>query len=150
MLCFGNGTRCTMNTCRCKFLHIICPIELQKAERVSKTLRDNIKEQHMLSEIAENSNLLQESESGRKNANESTAIEGERNFTNQESQPKGEQNRTMPVEQQGYQRRKSTMDNQKFIESCSTRRWKCTMRSMMIEGTLTNASGQKSEECSSN
>ena len=98
----------------------------------------------MLSEIAENSNLLQESESGRKNANESTAIEGERNFTNQESQPKGEQNRTMPIEQQGYQR------NQKFIESCSTRRWKCTMRSMMIEGTLTNASGQKSEECSSN
>ena len=67
-----------------------------KAERGSKTLRDHMKEQHMLSEIAENSNPIQESESGRKNANESTAIEGERNFTNQESQPTGEQNRTMP------------------------------------------------------
>ena len=44
----------------------------------------------------------------------------------------------------------STMDSQKFIESCSTRRWKCTMRSMMIDGTSTNASSQKSEECSSN
>ena len=32
-----------------------------KAERVSKTLRDHIKEQHMLSEIAENSNPIQES-----------------------------------------------------------------------------------------
>ena len=99
----------------------------------------------MLSEIAENSNPIQENESRRKNANESTAIEGERNFTNQESQPKGE-----PIEQQGYQRRKNTMDNQKFIESCSARRWKCTMRSMMIDGTSTNASGEKSEECSSN
>ena len=67
-----------------------------KAERGSKTLRDDMKEQHMLSEIAENSNPIQESESGRENANESTAIEGERNFTNQESQPTGEQNRTMP------------------------------------------------------
>ena len=64
-----------------------------------------MKEQHMLSEIAENSNPVQESESRRKNANESTAIEGERNFTNQESQPTGEQNRTMPIEQQGYQQR---------------------------------------------
>ena len=44
----------------------------------------------------------------------------------------------------------STMDSHKFIKSCSTRRWKCTMRSMMIDGTSTNASGQKSEECSSN
>ena len=67
-----------------------------KAERGSKTLRDDMKEQHMLSEIEENSNPVQESESGRENANESTAIEGERNFTNQESQPTGEQNRTMP------------------------------------------------------
>ena len=66
-----------------------------KAERGCKTLRDHTKEQHMLSEIAENSNPIQESESGRENANESTAIEGERNFTNQESQPTGEQNRTM-------------------------------------------------------
>ena len=45
-----------------------------KAERGSKTLRDHIKEQHMLSEIAENSNPIQESESGRENTNESTAI----------------------------------------------------------------------------
>ena len=67
-----------------------------KAERVSKTLRDHMKEQHMLSEIAENSNPIQEIESGRENANESTAIEDERNFTNQDSQPTGEQNRTMP------------------------------------------------------
>ena len=54
-----------------------------------------MEEQNMLSEIAEKSNPIQKSESGRKNANESTAIEGERNFTNQESQPTGEQNRTM-------------------------------------------------------
>ena len=65
-----------------------------KAERFSKTLRDHMKEQHILSEIAENSNPVQESESARENANESTAIEGETNFTNQESQPTGEQNRT--------------------------------------------------------
>ena len=45
--------------------------------------------------IAENSNPIQESESGRENANESTAIEGERKFTNQDSQPTGEQNKTM-------------------------------------------------------
>ena len=50
----------------------------------------------MLSEVAENSNPIQESESGRKNANESTAIEGQRNFTNQESQPTERQNRTVP------------------------------------------------------
>ena len=67
-----------------------------KAERASKTLRDHMKEQHILSETAENSNPVQESESARENANESTAIEGETNFTNQESQPTGEQNRTMP------------------------------------------------------
>ena len=59
-------------------------------------MRDEMKEQHMLSEIAENSNPIQESESGRENANESTAIEGERSFTNQQSQPTGEQNRTTP------------------------------------------------------
>ena len=67
-----------------------------KAERSSNALRDDIKEQNILSEVAENSNPIQESESGRENANESTAIEGERNFTNQEYQPTGEQNRTMP------------------------------------------------------
>ena len=50
----------------------------------------------MLSEVAENTSPIQESESGRGNANESTAIEGERNFTNQESQPTGKQSRTMP------------------------------------------------------
>ena len=50
----------------------------------------------MLSEIAENSNPVQESESGRENAKESTAIEDERYFTNQESQPTREQNGTMP------------------------------------------------------
>ena len=68
-----------------------------KAERGSNTLRDDMREQHMLSEVAEcrNSNPIQESESGREKANESTAIEGERNFTNQESRPTGEQNRTM-------------------------------------------------------
>ena len=55
-----------------------------KAERSSNALRDDIKEQNILSEIAENSNPIQESESGRENANESTAIESERNFTNQE------------------------------------------------------------------
>ena len=93
MLCFRNGTRWAMNLSD----------RVAKAERGSKTLRDHMKEQHVLSEIAENSNPIQESESGRKNANESTAIEGERNFTNQESQPTGEQNRTMPIEQQGYQ-----------------------------------------------
>ena len=38
-----------------------------------------MKEQHMLSEVAENSNPIQESESGREKANESTAIEGQRN-----------------------------------------------------------------------
>ena len=55
-----------------------------------------MKEQHILSEIAENSRPIQESESGRENASESTAIEGQRNFTNQESQHTGEQIRTMP------------------------------------------------------
>ena len=69
-----------------------------KAERGSNTLRDHMKEQHMLSEIAENSNPIQESESGRENVNEATAIEGERNFANRESQPTGEQNITMPRE----------------------------------------------------
>ena len=58
-----------------------------KAERGSKTLRDHMKKQHMLSEIAENINPVQESESGRENAKESTAIEDERYFTNQEFQP---------------------------------------------------------------
>ena len=95
MLCFRNGTRWAMNLSD----------RVAKAERGSKTLRDHMKEQYMLSEIAENSNPVQESESRRKNANESTAIEGERNFTNQKSQPTGEQNRTMPIEQQGYQQR---------------------------------------------
>ena len=66
-----------------------------KAEGGSKTLRDHMKEQHILSEIAENSNPIQGSESERENADESTAFEGQRNFTNQESQPTGEQNRTM-------------------------------------------------------
>ena len=67
-----------------------------KVEKGSKRLRDHMKKQHMLSEIAENINPVQESESGRENAKESTAIEDERYFTNQESQPKREQNRTMP------------------------------------------------------
>ena len=67
-----------------------------KAERGSKTLRDHMKKQHMLSEIAENINPVQESESGRENAKESTAIEDERYFTNQESQPTREQSRPMP------------------------------------------------------
>ena len=58
-----------------------------KAERGSKTLGDHMKKQHMLSEIAENINPVQESESGRENAKESTAIEDERYFTNQEFQP---------------------------------------------------------------
>ena len=85
MLCFRNGTRWAMNLSD----------RVAKAERGTKTLRDHMKEQHMLSEIAENSNPIQESESGRENANESTAFEGERNFTNQESQPTGQQNRTV-------------------------------------------------------
>ena len=67
-----------------------------KAEGGSKTLRDHMKKHHMLSEIAKNSNPVQESESGRENAKESTAIEDDRYFTNQESQPTKEQNRTMP------------------------------------------------------
>ena len=67
-----------------------------KAEGGSKTLRDHMKKQHMLSEIAENNNHVQESEPGRENAKESTTIEDERYFTNQESQSTGEQNRTMP------------------------------------------------------
>ena len=46
-----------------------------------------MKKQHMLSEIAENINPVQESKSGRENAKESTAIEDERYFTNQEFQP---------------------------------------------------------------
>ena len=50
----------------------------------------------MLYEFAENINPVHESESGRENAKESTAIEGERYFTNQESQSTREQNRTMP------------------------------------------------------
>ena len=50
----------------------------------------------MLSEIAENINPVQESESGGENTKQSTAIEDERYFTNQESQPTKEQNRTMP------------------------------------------------------
>ena len=86
MLCFRNGTRWIMNLSD----------RGAKAEGGSKTLRDHMMEQNMLSEIAENSNPLQETESRRENANESTAIEGQRNFTNQESQPTGEQNRTMP------------------------------------------------------
>ena len=49
-----------------------------KAEGGSKTLSDHMKKQHMLSEIAENINPVQESESGRENAKESTAIEDER------------------------------------------------------------------------
>ena len=79
-----------------------------KAEGGSKTLSDHMKKQHMLSEIAENSNPIQESESGRENVNESTAIEGERNFTNRGSQPTGEQNITI-------ERRTNTMDNQKVV-----------------------------------
>ena len=87
-----------------------------KAERGSKTLRDDMKEQHMLSEIAENSNPIQESESGRENANESTAIEGERNLTLQIKSPSPQESKTERcLEQQGYQRRKNTMDNQKFF-----------------------------------
>ena len=50
----------------------------------------------MLSEIAENINPVQESESGRESAKESTAIEDERYFTNQESRPTREQSRPMP------------------------------------------------------
>ena len=86
MLCFRNGTRWIMNLSD----------RGAKAEGGSKTLRDHMMEQNMLSEIAENSNPIQETESRRENANESAAIEGQRNFTNQESQPTGEQNRTMP------------------------------------------------------
>ena len=86
MLCFRNGTRWAMNLSD----------RVAKAKGSSKTLRDHMKEQHILSEIAENSHPIQESESGRENASESTAIEGQRNFTNQESQHTGEQNRTMP------------------------------------------------------
>ena len=83
MLCFGNGTRWAMSTCRSKlgFAQNLSD-RVAKAERGSKTLRDHMKEQHMLSEVAEKSNPIQESESGRKNANESNGIEGERNFTN--------------------------------------------------------------------
>ena len=84
-----------------------------KAERGSKTLRDHMKKQHMLSEIA-GINPVQESEPGRENAKESTAIEDERYFTNQESQPTGEQIERC-LEHHGYQRRKNAMDNQKFI-----------------------------------
>ena len=67
-----------------------------KVEKGSKRLRDHMKKQHMLSEIAENINPVQENESGGENAKQSTAIEDERYFTNQESQPTKEQNRTMP------------------------------------------------------
>ena len=49
-----------------------------KVEKGSKRLRDHMKKQHMLSEIAENINPVQESESGRENAKESTATEDER------------------------------------------------------------------------
>ena len=66
-----------------------------KAERGSNTLRDDMTEQPYAFWNCRNSNPIQESESGREKANESPVIEGERNFTNQESQPKGEQNRTM-------------------------------------------------------
>ena len=51
MLCFRNGTRWAMNLSD----------RVAKAERGSKTPRDHMKEQHMLSEIAENSNPIQES-----------------------------------------------------------------------------------------
>ena len=43
MLCFRNGTRWAMNLSD----------RVAKAERGSKTLRDHMKEQHMLSKIAE-------------------------------------------------------------------------------------------------
>ena len=120
-----------------------------KAERGSKTLRDHMKEQHMLSEIAENNNPIQESESGRENANESTAIEGERNFTNQGSQPTGEQNRTMPrttglsrtQEYDGYSEIHLILFNKamEVYNDIYDDRWDLNQRR-----------GQKSEECFSN
>ena len=70
----------------------------------------------MLSEIAENINPVQESESGRENAKESTAIEDEIKDTLQIKSPNPQESKAgRCLEHQGYQRLKNTMDNQKFI-----------------------------------
>ena len=52
-----------------------------KAERGSKTLKDHMKKQHMLSENAENSNPVQERESGRENARSRKVKCGKANFS---------------------------------------------------------------------
>ena len=48
MLCFGNGTRWAMNTCRCNFFLQNLSDRAAKAEGASKTLRDDMKKQHKL------------------------------------------------------------------------------------------------------
>ena len=109
MLCVGSGTRWAMNTCRLQVFVENLSDRAAKAERDSNTLRDDTKEQHMLSETAETVILF-------KKVNLGDRKQMRAKETLQIKSPSAKKSKTERcLQQQGYQRRKNTMDNQKFI-----------------------------------
>ena len=114
MLCVGSGTSWAMNTCRLQVFVENLSDRAAKAERDSNTLRDDMKEQHMLSETAETVILFQKVNLGDRKQMNPLLLRAKE--TLQIKSPSAQKSKTERcLEQQGYQRRKNTMDNQKFI-----------------------------------
>ena len=85
-----------------------------KAERGSNTLRDDMKEQHMLSEIAETAILLKKVNLGERKQMSPVLLSAKETLQIKSPRPQ-ESKIERCLKQQGYQRRTNTMDNQKFI-----------------------------------
>ena len=85
-----------------------------KAERGSNTLRDDMKEQHMLSEVAEIAILFKKVNLGERKQMNPLLLRAKETLLIKSPGPQ-ESKTERCLEQEGYQRRKNTMDNQKFI-----------------------------------
>ena len=85
-----------------------------KAERGSNTVRDDMKEQHMLSEVAEIAILFKKVNLGERKQMNPLLLRAKETLLIKSPGPQ-ESKTERCLEQEGYQRRKNTMDNQKFI-----------------------------------
>ena len=85
-----------------------------KEEWGSNTLRDDMKEQHMLSEIAETAILFKKVNLGERKQMNPLLLSAKETLQIKSPTPQDSKTERW-LEQQGYQRRKNTVDSQKFI-----------------------------------